>query len=940
MQIFHDSELMENQKHAVVMAPDTAFDVLQSQNGDALFFSIGSDGVFYLTREVTQTATGWTKVDLSSALSSQHGGATVEAKTFAISQNPDTLQVDLALVVTVSGGDMLYLSLANANTDASWGNGVTWAAAPFDAPQAPAPLTIADVYIMSLPATAGPAAGETIFADVVRTPGDALQLLDRYYVTPAVSPQWNQHLLPADVAAGSVSSRVGIRQGDAVAGIYTFGTISGEQQLLFTPQVNEFQAGAPPSPVRLSAPAGATAVATALGAGGTTLFVAATGGLFAFDPANQKDGATAVQIATGSVAASATMLAASTTGNRTAVWGLNAQQSLFYVWCAAGNESTPGAWSAPVPLLANVAGFAFFLNAGAGNNVMFAASTAGGGQTLLRLAQDPVTTAWLERSILLPGTDSSDMAVFDSFTTHIRIADDNGISAPLTAVTITPARTASVYVNDIYYAISPSAPLQTTCDETGVLTIVEETQSLAATCFTIALPGTPGVSATINPMTRATAILGGIENGDDLANVQVTNVDGSQSPLLPPTTTTDQRNAVASSIAQLVKVGASLPQDGSRTAAAAPAASASSGPGSWSVSFAAGGATYSAQPSAAPSPLDVLFGDVVRAAEAFIDDVEQVWVVVEGPVYRVLVSIGGAVYRAVIDNLPGAVALITSLFEKLEVVFEDIVKWLGFIFQWSDIINTHKVLRNVMTLGIGNALDQLPALSQQIRSAFDSLEAQIDSWAQIPDTTATLGSYTQPASATPGFDSPQANWGMHQMKSNIGAATVGPPIAPAVATVDSVVADLATLVANEGAIISTTVQQLQTDVIDQITTLTPAQVAEKIAAIVTDDLLSTAENVILAALAVLQAAAAGAAADFEVTIDIPVLSPIYHQITGDDLSLLDLVCLIAAIPATILYKLAAGAAPFTSAEAATLGGAPNYVALTAALTGNTSTANA
>jgi hypothetical protein len=53
MKITCQSELMKNQKHAVVMAPDLAFEVLQSRDGDALFFSIGTDNAFYLTREVT-----------------------------------------------------------------------------------------------------------------------------------------------------------------------------------------------------------------------------------------------------------------------------------------------------------------------------------------------------------------------------------------------------------------------------------------------------------------------------------------------------------------------------------------------------------------------------------------------------------------------------------------------------------------------------------------------------------------------------------------------------------------------------------------------------------------------------------------------------------------------------------------------------------------------
>src|SRR5947199_6901565 len=130
MKISFESELMKNRKHATVMAPDRAFDVLQTQDGDALFFSIGTDGVFYLTREVSQTATGWNRIDLSTSLAAAHGGAAVTAKSFAVAQNAGTRAVDMALVVTAGGQDFLYLSLGNGTTDAGWSAAVSWTAVP------------------------------------------------------------------------------------------------------------------------------------------------------------------------------------------------------------------------------------------------------------------------------------------------------------------------------------------------------------------------------------------------------------------------------------------------------------------------------------------------------------------------------------------------------------------------------------------------------------------------------------------------------------------------------------------------------------------------------------------------------------------------------------------------------------------------------------------
>jgi len=237
MKISFESELMKNQKHAVVMAPDRAFEVVQSADGDAVFFSVGTDGAFYLTREVTGTATGWTRVDLSSSLAAGHGGTAVTAKMFSVAQNAATLGVDLALVITAAGQDYLYLALGHANTDQAWSAGVAWTPVPFDAGTAPNPLTIADVLVMNLPA-AGGGAVENIFVDIIRKPGDPLKLLDRYYISPGGSPKWNLQKLAADLAAGSISSCLGQRTGDPVPGIYTFGSIGGTQELIFTPQYN------------------------------------------------------------------------------------------------------------------------------------------------------------------------------------------------------------------------------------------------------------------------------------------------------------------------------------------------------------------------------------------------------------------------------------------------------------------------------------------------------------------------------------------------------------------------------------------------------------------------------------------------------------------------------------------------------------------------------
>jgi hypothetical protein len=275
MKIAFESELMQNQKHAEVMAPDLKFEVLQTSSGSSLFFSIGTDGVFYLTQETTGSKTGWGKMDLSSALSSQHNNAKVAAKAFDVSQNAQNGNIDLALAITVGNNDCLYLARGHSNSDTAWAAGVTWTYIPYDDPAHPMPtLSIADLYILQTPI------GENFVVDILAQPGSPLNTVFRYYLTPATKPgaqQWYPHDLSTSLAAGSISSCLGNRPNDYVAGMYTYATITGIQELSYTPLYNAFNRNNAPSTARFTLPAGATAIAAALDASGNSnLFVAPT----------------------------------------------------------------------------------------------------------------------------------------------------------------------------------------------------------------------------------------------------------------------------------------------------------------------------------------------------------------------------------------------------------------------------------------------------------------------------------------------------------------------------------------------------------------------------------------------------------------------------------------------------------------------------------------
>jgi hypothetical protein len=967
MKITFNSELMENQKHAVVMAPDLAFEVLQSQDGEALFFSIGTDNILYLTREQPETSTGWSQLDLSSALSAQHDGAAVAAKAFSVTQNAKTLAIDLALVLTVGGADFLYLSQGNANTDEAWASGVTWTAIPFDAENAPSPFTIADVLLMNIPGDDG--AVENIFVDILRDPGDGLNLLDRYYLAPGGTPQWNRHQLAADMAAGSISSCLGQRASDPLPGIYTFGTIGGEAELLFTPQYNYFRPTVPPDPARLTVPAGASAIASALnGAGVSNLFVAGTEGLFLFTPDNQHDQATAVQIVSSAVVAGASSLAAATDARQTAVWGVNPQGCLFYVTCPVGSEADATAWSSPVPLLDSVEGFAFFLNLNAGNNVLFAHVDA---QSLVQLTQDPVTTDWLQRAILLPATRSDDVAVYQSFITHIQVTDDGGIAAPSTAVAVTATSPVSVYLNNVYYRLSPTVAVNTTTDETGVLTVVQEAQTLAAVCFRVVLTDTPDVVADINPMSKALATLGTIQSGEDLGNVQITNADGTQQPLVPASVSSEDKDAVAQSLGQFMKLNAGLPQDGSRQGAT-PApnvmASARASPTAlprargWGLSFSKGGLAYhegedlarrfsprAAAAGSTPMAVDaqalgdigssiaMAAGDFFHWVKRIYDDVESFVVQEAEGVYHFLATIAGQVYDVLLDCTQAVIHAVEFVFNKISVFFEDLIKWLGFLFDWSDILRTHRVLKNIFNQYVARCVSNLGNARARMQSAFTDVEKFLDAWAGVADNIpSSLSGITRSSalSSSPpvrGLDSPQGNWGLYQLKSNAASSsTAAQPGKGLVGDIVSLLQPLADALEREKDVFQAACGSFKSDIIDKVDELSVTQLMKALIAIITDALLESVENVLLAAIDVLTALSDGIQDFLNATLDIPIISSLYKKLTGDDLSLLDLACLVAAIPVTLGYKLITDAQtpPFPDDDTTTaLINAPDFASI-------------
>ena len=804
-------------------------------------------------------------------------------------------------MVSDGTNDHLYISLSNSDTDLGWADKPVWTAAPFNAtaggePVAPpSPLQIANVFLSEATDK------EYIVVDAIRNPGQPVGMLSRFYLdvsTPA-NPIWVPHDLSIDVQAAGYDSCLG-RSANAfgIDGLYTKGMVGTSAQLAYMPLLNAFGTTPPPSsPLGLPGGLAADAIAAARNPDNTSdLYVAARGGLYRFASDNQKRYATGVLVASNPLLAAVRSLYADVAGGSVTVWGLNGNDEVFYLACPQGQEGTTAAWSVPLPILTGADAISPYVDHGYHANTFFAHTGTG----LYKLVKSPTTGLWAQRRVTLkPDTTTAPATPISSYTTHIRVADTAGQPAAGVAVTLTASNVTSVYINHLYYIIGPS-PIQVPTDALGTVTIVELTNTLGGTRFTVTAAAQPALA--VNTMDTAWQRNAQYTTTASLKGAKIVNRDGSTRDFVPAGTTDDTLNRVAASNQALAKAYTGL------AAAPPPAARAVR-------------KLVAAHPSALAAAgvaegILVDIGDLFQWIGTGIEAVVRVIEDLAEGVWHFVVSIGKAVYHAVLDCVEAIVAAATWVYNQIKIAVEDVIKFLEFLFGWQDILVTHNVLKNLMLCLGRQVIDDIQTTKAKAAGVFQQLQSELNKWADIPDfpqTAATANAANPPLAQQ---NSAPSQLGMHHFQGNCASSSSSlSPVGPAEAIFD----DLLTLMKSEGQTLSSAADAVKTQIIDKFSSLSLTDIIKKFLAIIGDTILQSAENVVVTLLDVFAKLVEGVMDILTAKLDIPVLSWLYKELTGEDLSFLDVLCLIAAIPVTLIYKVAAGKTPFPKDDAFTKG---------------------
>lgn len=881
----YSAELMQNYLLAELISPQKKFQALQTSNGLALLFSIGTDDVFYLIAQQSGAESGWVQLDLSSMLAKNFGSKPIKAKTFAAAQNVKTGKIDLALALTVADTDYLYLCLGNDPTvDSINPKTIQWSIVNFDDPiHKGIKPDILDVFMSES------SDGEYIVVDLSRsTFSPPSPYIERYYIDPESNSEqhWNPMVLGGDLEPGAHSS-LGRKSGDRVDGTYTLGQIGGQFELMYAPLYNAWNKKAPPTITRLSVPVGATTLATInKDDQSTELFVAAARGLYYFAPDKQEDGDSGIQVVSNSILDDVRKMYAYSTGKQYVVWGLNRADEIFYTYCDITKVANSGSWSMPIPIMNDVEQFSPYLNRAASANEFFAAS----GNVLTKAIKSPQTSVWSTQSVRLKAPNTSKAQGLSSYTTRIQLSDENDQPVAKEYVQLSASTRIPVYLNNLYYILD-TTPIPVRTDNLGSITIIELVDDLSGTKFTVSHAG--GSEVVINPMDNPVNKIASLDDADKVQHAEIQYANGTTKPLIKPGTSQDDLKGLAQANANIgkayQKAGHSTPLSVSSPQMALTAPHLEGFENSIAT--------------------DV--GDLFRWLETGISAAVQL---VEDGVtgfWHFVVTIGGQIYSGILDCAEKIAGAIRWIYDVVKTAIEDLIKFLEFLFEWQDIIRTKKVIKNLIQVYLDHEVEQIEVVKKEMDDQFAKVIKAINDWADLPDWSG-LGDYAQatPASkskSTHGKSAP-STFLSHHFQNNAGSIThhnAPKPPDPS----EGIIQRLFDALKTEGVILDEVIDELG-GLAKDFQGMNLEQLIKKLIGIMADGVLASAQNVLDCLLDILYALAKDSVEALETPIHIPVISDILNDLGIPDFSILDIVTLIVAVPVTLTYKILEDKTPF------------------------------
>lgn len=290
------------------------------------------------------------------------------------------------------------------------------------------------------------------------------------------------------------------------------------------------------------------------------------------------------------------------------------------------------------------------------------------------------------------------------------------------------------------------------------------------------------------------------------------------------------------------------------------------------------------------------------------------------------------VFQTVIQTLQQATLLVQGIFNAIATAIDHVIEAVSFLFDWAAVLSLHTTLEQTVTDawagldsgagpvsydGIKSAVDTLiGGARQDIDTAFDTMKAVLGVATVNQEATAATGKQTPTEGAS------QDNWLLGKVADNAlpsgapaepGARAVSwPDFTPTQEVTDAFGSFFGALERQLSGDVQATINRVWADL---AFSRDPGVLARSMAAVLdvlrglADIAIDVFQAIVDLFIDLVRALARSIKTFLTSVIEVPFLSAFYRWLTGEDLTLMRLFCLVVAVPAGFALKLM-GRAPY------------------------------
>lgn len=277
---------------------------------------------------------------------------------------------------------------------------------------------------------------------------------------------------------------------------------------------------------------------------------------------------------------------------------------------------------------------------------------------------------------------------------------------------------------------------------------------------------------------------------------------------------------------------------------------------------------------------------------------------------------GGKEIKFIIDSAKKAWQFISKVVDAVEMAIETLIDWLGMLFHWDDIKTTAKSIHRWLDASLYWGAAKVDSLEGYVDEIFGTLIGELDA---ARGTQLTQSS--DPPKDPGGFEdktySVQFNFGMAKLlnfapggSSSVAIQLVGEPstiVAAADQNVVQVVWDALQKIFNDMKALFDSVFKDVTDWKEWAKS--PLEVLKRVDCDVAIGVVKMIRDVVEAVVKAVAAVIRNLQSWGNYQLDIPILSPLWRTLTGQDLSLFGAFSFAMAFPTYLIAKAITGKAP-------------------------------